>query len=201
MEVQDNKANAERQVFLFEQRWLAVDNLIERENAEHLLLEAKNATRNFQELVGVDESQQKIDAIETIMRRASWTVAKDTACIRVVHRRINDLKQVFGKIQRSTGGMKLDDLVDYFTKAERRNFENFNEVNKLSDEIERTRTSIGYLKEKTEDARYNMQESQTISKILFLQKTQCTVSFHARAILFRLSDVKVAQLVLKCRRR
>ena len=135
-EISERKSNGDRDVFMFEQKWLAVDSLIEKENSEMMLAEAKAATKAFQEAKGLDPSHQKMRAVETIMRKAGWAIARDMACMRVVLRKLNTHTHMFNNLQRSTKVDDIDDLVERFMTAEKRNFEKFNEVNALSDEID-----------------------------------------------------------------
>jgi len=125
------KEQADREQRQFEHEWKELGKLIDqdRKMKDHIL---GNKTPQVVD-TALDEEQQ----LRKRLSKGAWAIVKDKANIHISQVKVKSYEEAFERIQQATGITDIDQLVKTFIDAEDKNFALFNEVNKLSNEIER----------------------------------------------------------------
>lgn len=134
------KEEFDKEQKLFEVEWRELTKLIEKDEEMNDFLNISNKDKISDTLVNtVLEEEQEL---RKKLSAGSWKIVKDKAHIHMAQEKVENYKQSFLKIQNATGIENIDELVQTFITAEEQNFKLFNQVNKLSNDIERCEENI-----------------------------------------------------------
>merc|ERR1719334_1145410 len=129
------KAEADAEQKQFENEWAELTKLIDQDQKmKDFLISKDRENMNDAVVTSVLEQEQNL---RKKLSKGAWQIVKDKAHIHMAQEKVKSYKESFDKISSATGINDIDQLVNTFISAEEQNFKLFNQVNKLSNEIER----------------------------------------------------------------
>jgi len=157
------RAQADREQALYEAEWKELGNAIKQAEV------AKQARKN--EILQSDKrgqlSMEQEKSLRKNVLKGNWGIAKDKARHQSQQERLQEYEETFARIKESVLGhgieevvpenetpeersaremKQVDEFVDNFIKAEEANFNAFNYLNELNQDVERLETEIAELK-------------------------------------------------------
>lgn len=134
------KAEADGEQKQFENEWKELTKLIDQDQKmKDFLINKDRENMNDAVVTSVLEQEQNL---RKKLSKGAWQIVKDKAHIHMAQEKVKSYKDSFDKISNATGIEDIDMLVNTFIAAEQQNFKLFNQVNKLSNEIERIEEQI-----------------------------------------------------------
>jgi len=149
------KEQADREQRQFEHEWKELGKLIDQDRKMKDFLNKTPQAAHTAD-TALDEEQQ----LRKRLSKGAWAIVKDKANIHISQVKVKSYEEAFEKIQQASGISDIDQLVKTFIDAEDKNFALFNEVNKLSNEIERLEENITSMKKKIEEEKVNSADNQ-----------------------------------------
>jgi len=134
------KAEADGEQKQFEKEWKELTKLIdEDQKMKDLLIHKDRENMNDAVVTSVLEQEQNL---RKKLSKGAWQIVKDKAHIHMAQEKVKGYRDSFDKISTATAIHDIDLLVTTFIAAEEHNFKLFNQVNKLSNEMERVEEQI-----------------------------------------------------------
>eukprot|EP01006_Ploeotia_vitrea_P030063 TRINITY_DN62522_c0_g1_i1.p1 TRINITY_DN62522_c0_g1~~TRINITY_DN62522_c0_g1_i1.p1 ORF type:complete len:546 (-),score=352.04 TRINITY_DN62522_c0_g1_i1:483-2120(-) len=141
------KAQADKEQRAFEEKWNRLGRLIERDRKMKDFLKVKERERSTSR--NADPAQEEEQKLRKRVSKGEKAIDKDRAAIHKAMEKVDSYEEAFAKIQAATEISDIDELVQTFIDAEDQNFQLFNYVNDLSNEIEKLEESIAEIQEDT----------------------------------------------------
>ena len=134
------KDSADAEQKQFEAEWKELTKLIDQDQKmKDFLINKDRENMNDAVVTSVLEQEQNL---RKRLSKGAWQIVKDKAHIHMAQEKVKAFEQSFDKISSATGIEDIDLLVSSFISSEQSNFKLFNQVNKLSNEIERIEEQI-----------------------------------------------------------
>jgi len=134
------KAEADGEQKQFENEWAELTKLIDQDQKmKDFLISKDRENMNDAVVTSVLEQEQNL---RKKLSKGAWQIVKDKAHIHMAQEKVKSYKESFDKISSATGINDIDQLVQTFISAEQHNFKLFNQVNKLSNDLERIEEQI-----------------------------------------------------------
>ena len=145
------KANADEQQLLFEREWNELSELIQKDKDMKLSIFSKEQERSQQLLSGgalqvQTATEEEMQRLKKKLLKTTRTLDKDRGSIDASTDKVQQYESSFALIQKATGIIDIEELVDVFLRAEDENFRLFNFVNALNTQIETAEDEIDRLK-------------------------------------------------------
>lgn len=139
------KADADHQREKFEMQWNQLDELIKQDRRA----KDQSMRQDHEESMAnnVDPVYEEEARLRTQVSKGYENIAQSKADIHLSMEKVQSYEEAFAKIQKATSIIDIDDLVQTFTTAEDQNFQLFNWVNDLSNQIEGLEDKNGSLRE------------------------------------------------------
>jgi len=134
------KSEADAEQKQFENEWAELTKLIDQDQKmKDFLISKDRENMNDAVVTSVLEQEQNL---RKKLSKGAWQIVKDKAHIHMAQEKVKSYKESFDKISSATGINDIDQLVNTFISAEQHNFKLFNQVNKLSNDLERCEEQI-----------------------------------------------------------
>merc|ERR1719295_2087958 len=134
------KAEADAEQKQFENEWKELTKLIDQDQKmKDFLINKDRENMNDAVVTSVLEQEQNL---RKKLSKGAWQIVKDKAHIHMAQEKVKGYRDSFDKISTATAIHDIDLLVTTFIAAEQQNFKLFNQVNKLSNEMERVEEQI-----------------------------------------------------------
>eukprot|EP01084_Bolivina_argentea_P242346 406596_1 len=134
------KCEADIEQKQFENEWKELTNLIDEDKKmKDYLINKDRENMNDAVVTSVLEQEQNL---RKKLSKGAWQIVKDKAHIHMAQEKVKLYKESFDRISNATNINDIDTLVNTFITSEQENFKLFNQVNKLSNELERLEEQI-----------------------------------------------------------